>query len=129
MTPRPRLAAVSRDAHLTLRRVERQQWLIERLYASRTTVTFAALARELDVSERTIARDIQRLRESGVPVRVTPGRGGGVTIDHRRPAAPVPLDLPEVAALIASLAAVGPTVSESAASAMHKLAQALHHDP
>lgn len=38
------------------------------------------------------------------------------------------LDLPESAALVASLAALWPSVSDSAASAMRKLSQALHPD-
>lgn len=36
------------------------------------------------------------------------------------------LDLPAVAALISSLAVLGPSVSPSAASAMRKLTKALH---
>jgi len=51
-----RAAAASRDSHLTLRRVERQQYLIERLHASRTRLTHGRLADELGVTERTIAR-------------------------------------------------------------------------
>jgi hypothetical protein len=38
---------------------------------------------------------------------------------------PILFDLPEVAALMSSLAVLGPSVSESATSAMRKLAQAL----
>jgi len=39
---------------------------------------------------------------------------------------PIVFDLPELAALMSSLAVLGPTVSESAASAMRKLAEALN---
>lgn len=119
------LAAASRDAYLTLRRVERQQYLIERLHASPGRLTLGRLAVELGVAERTIARDIARLRHSGVPIAAVPGRGGGVTMVNVRPAESIQLDLPEIAVLMASLAAVGPTVSESATSAMAKLAAAL----
>lgn len=108
-----------------LRRAERQQWLVERLYAASSRLTLDELARELDVSGRTVARDVQRLRESGVPLRVTPGRLGGVELGRRGPVDPVSLDLVEIAALMSSLAVLGPTVTESAASAMRKLAQAL----
>lgn len=118
-------AAASRDSALTLRRVERQQYLIERLHASRSRLTQRRLAYELGVTERTIARDIDRLIHSGVPVTVVPGRGGGAIIENFAPAGPIALDVPEIAVLMASLAAVGPTASESAASAMHKLATAL----
>jgi predicted DNA-binding transcriptional regulator YafY len=118
-------AAASRDAHVTLRRVERQQHLIERLHASPRRLTLRQLADDLGVAERTIARDIDRLRHSGVPVDIAPGRGGGATIEHSTPAGTVELDLPEIAALMSSLAALGPTASASAASAMRKLTSAL----
>lgn len=105
--------------------MERQQHLIERLHSSPHRLTLGQLADDLGVSQRTIARDLGRLRDSGVPVTVTPGRAGGAIIDRTGPAGPVDLDLPEIAALMASLAALGPTVSESAARAMGKLATAL----
>jgi hypothetical protein len=41
---------------------------------------------------------------------------------------PVSFDLPEVAALLSSLAVLGPSVSDSAASAMRKLTDALGSD-
>jgi predicted DNA-binding transcriptional regulator YafY len=126
---RIRLAASSRDGHLALRRVERQQALIERLHAAHGgRVALAALARDLKVSERTVARDVERLRLSGVPVRAHPGRGGGVSLEPALPAGrtvTVELDLPEAAALVSSLAVLGPSVSPSAASAMRKLAAVL----
>lgn len=118
-------AAASRDPHLTLRRVERQQYIIERLHASRHRLTHRRLADELGVTERTIARDIERLIHSGVRITVVPGRGGGAIIENVAPAGPIDLDLSEIAVLMASLAAVGPTASESATSAMNKLAAAL----
>lgn len=118
-------AAASRDPHLTLRRVERQQYIIERLHASRNRLTHQRLADELGVTARTIARDIERLRHCGVPITVAPGRGGGATIECLAAVGPIDLDVSEIAVLMASLAAVGPTVSESAASAMNKFAAAL----
>jgi len=121
-----RLAAASRDGHLALRRVERQQALIERLHAAGgTRIPLAELARELGVSERTAARDVERLRLSGVPLEPRQGRGGGVMLRPTRGAVTVELDLPEAAALMSSLAVLGPSVSQSATSAMRKLASAL----
>lgn len=43
----------------------------------REPVTAAALARELQVSRRTVMRDLDELSAAGVPVYATPGRGGG----------------------------------------------------
>lgn len=122
-----RRAAASRDNHLTLRRVERQQRIIELLAAARTRVPLRRLAEEFGVAERTIARDLQRLRHSGVPIEVTPGRHGGATVISAHTIPPVTLDFSEVAAVMASLAAPGPSVTPSATSAMSKFARVLRH--
>jgi predicted DNA-binding transcriptional regulator YafY len=87
--------------------------------------TLGELARDLGVSARTVARDAERLRLSGAPIRVIAGRGGGVDLEHRGSVAPIAFDLPEVAALMSSLAVLGPTVSDSAGSAMRKLSDAV----
>lgn len=47
------------------------------LLQSRPSMTAGELARELDVSERTITRDAQALSEAGVPVYADRGRTGG----------------------------------------------------
>lgn len=103
--------------------------LIEKLHRVRgERLQFDMLARDLGVSPRTIARDVERLRSSGVPLEVRAGRGGGVSLPPARADVTVVLDLPEAAALISSLAVLGPSVSESAASAMRKLAAGLRSD-
>ena len=109
--------------------MERQQHLVERLHATRVRLTHQQLADELGVTGRTIARDLERLSYSGVPISVVPGRGGGAIIEPLAPPGPIQLDLPEIAALIASLAALGPTATASSASAMHKLTTALTPSP
>ncbi|WP_405769366.1 WYL domain-containing protein [Streptomyces sp. NBC_00080] len=47
------------------------------LLQSRPTLTASELARELEVSERTVTRDAQALSEAGVPVYAERGRAGG----------------------------------------------------
>jgi len=120
------LAASSCDGHLALRRVERQQALIERLHSAHgERIQLAELARDLRVSMRTVARDVERLRLSGVPLHAHQGRGGGVSLLPTNAAITLVLDLPEAAALMSSLAVLGPSVSQSTAAAMRKLADAL----
>ncbi|MCX4773045.1 YafY family transcriptional regulator [Streptomyces sp. NBC_01260] len=47
------------------------------LLQSRPAMTAAELARELEVSERTVTRDAQALSEAGIPVYAERGRAGG----------------------------------------------------
>jgi predicted DNA-binding transcriptional regulator YafY len=120
-----RLAAKSRDNHLTLRRVERQQRLVELLGAVPQPVPSPVLARRLGVGQRTVERDLARLRESGVPIESLPGSHGGHRLPRNAVPNPVPLTFEEIAALIASLAALGPTSTDSSDSAMRALVGAI----
>ena len=119
------LAAKSRDGHLTLRRVERQQRLVELLGAAPEPMPSPLLARELGVGLRTVERDLARLRESGVPIESVPGPHGGSRLPRNVSPDPVPLTFEEIAAVIASLAALGPTSTRSADSAMRALVRAI----
>ncbi|MDR1796905.1 MAG: YafY family transcriptional regulator [Clostridiales Family XIII bacterium] len=44
------------------------------------TVTAKTLAGRLEVSERTILRDVERLSEAGMPIYASRGRGGGISL-------------------------------------------------
>ncbi|MET1003942.1 MAG: HTH domain-containing protein [Propionibacteriaceae bacterium] len=120
-TPAVLLAAESRDNHLTLRRVERQHRLLELLGSSSEPLSSGHLARELGVGVRTVERDLARLRESGVPIESAPGTHGGSRLPRRTAPEPVMLTFEEIAALLASLTALGPTATHSSASAMRAL--------
>jgi predicted DNA-binding transcriptional regulator YafY len=119
------LSAESRDNHLTIRRVERQQRLVELLGAAQELVSSAVLARKLGVGLRTVERDLARLRESGVPIESVPGAHGGSRLPRSGVPDPVPLTFEEIAALIASLTALGPTSTPSSDSAMRALVKAI----
>ena len=54
--------------------------LILLLLQNRGRMTSAQLAAELEVSRRTILRDLDALGEAGLPIVVFPGRGGGVEL-------------------------------------------------
>lgn len=119
------LAAESRDSHLTLRRVERQQRLVEILGATTQPMPSPLLARQLGVGLRTVERDLARLRESGVPIESVSGPNGGSRLPRNAAPDPVSLSFEEIAALIASLAALGPTSTDSSNSAMRALVRAI----
>lgn len=74
---------------------------------------------------RTVERDLARLRAAGVLISVRGGPGGGYRLNCRAQVHPVPLTPGEIAALIASLVALGPTASATAVSTMNKLLDAL----
>jgi predicted DNA-binding transcriptional regulator YafY len=112
--------------HLARLRVDRQHRLIEELRRQRGRhATAQELAAALRVDVRTVERDIARLRDAGVPITARRGPGGGFRLDVPRTVAPVHLSPGEIAALIASVASVGPYVSATARSALTRLLEAL----
>ncbi|WP_341975579.1 HTH domain-containing protein [Microbacterium sp. LTA6] len=116
----------STDPHLTLRRIERQHALIEELRRRRGAPRSAlSLGSALGVTARTVERDIARMRESGIPIRVQRGPGGGYLFDVRSDIGPILLEPGEIAALLVALVALGPTATDSARTSMHKLTLAL----
>lgn len=121
-------SSASRDNHLVLRRVERHQQLVEMLHRRGERISFRELSDWFGVSHRTIARDVERLRHSGVPIDVRSGRHGGARLPGLIRQAAISFDIAELTALMSSLSALGPTASESAGSAMHKLVKAINPD-
>jgi predicted DNA-binding transcriptional regulator YafY len=66
--------------------------------------TIKALADLHNVSERTIARDLQLMRDQGLPIDADRGRGGGVRLDRNWGVGRLNLSYPEAVDLLISLA-------------------------
>jgi predicted DNA-binding transcriptional regulator YafY len=91
-------------------------------------LTAAKLAEELEVSERTIYRDVTALGTSGVPVVTEPGPGGGISLMERYRSDLTGLNSDEVQALFmlsipAPLMDLG--LDQRLKGALHKLSAAL----
>lgn len=87
------------------------------------------LASELDVSERTLRRDVDRLRELGYPVAAARGVGGGYQLQAGAQLPPLVLDDDDAVAISVGLrTAAGGTVAgmeEASLRALAKLEQVL----
>ncbi|WP_114560574.1 helix-turn-helix transcriptional regulator [Desertihabitans aurantiacus] len=87
------------------------------------------LAARLEVSERTLRRDIDRLRELGYPVRSTRGLEGGYQLEHGAAMPPLVVDADETVAIVVALrdATWGPAagLSEASVRALAKVMQVL----
>jgi predicted DNA-binding transcriptional regulator YafY len=84
--------------------------------------TGAELARRLDVTERTLRRDIARLRELDYPVRATPGVAGGYRLAAGTTLPPLLLDDDEAVAVVLSLStATSHTVTGIAETSLRAL--------
>ena len=99
------------------------------LLQSRPTWTGPELAERLDVTTRTVRRDIDRLRALGYPVRAGQGVGGGYQLGSGTALPPLLLDDEEAVAVAVSLRlAAGGTVAglgEPAMRTLGKLEQVL----
>ncbi len=87
------------------------------------------LARRLEVSPRTLRRDVESLQELGYPITTMRGTGGGYQLAPGASLPPLVLNEDEAAAVVIALkeAATGnhPTESEAAVSALAKIVQVL----
>lgn len=70
------------------------------------TSTVEALAKEVGTSRRTVLRDISALREAGYVIHSDVGRGGGLQLDPQSVQTNARLSVPEVFALLISVAAM-----------------------
>src|SRR6478735_226067 len=99
------------------------------LLQSRRFWSGEALAAELGVTERSVRRDVDRLRSLGYPVHAAAGVGGGYQLGAGRELPPLPLEDDEAVAVAVGLraAASGPVrgLEEASVRALAKLEQVL----
>jgi len=99
------------------------------LLSSRPTWTAADLVDRLEVTDRTLRRDVTRLRDLGYPIEGTTGRYGGYALGPGGRLPPLLLDDDEAVAVILGLREVSrtadPGVGEAALAALTKLGQVL----
>ncbi|MFJ9779505.1 helix-turn-helix transcriptional regulator [Amycolatopsis sp. NPDC101161] len=111
--------------HQAVPLVERRHALIEEMRARAPRfVTGRALAERTGTTVRTIERDATRLRAAGIPIEVKRSTGGGYRLPIPARLSPMSFTPGEVAALVASLVALGPYTSATARSALGKLVTA-----
>jgi len=83
-----------------LERLERLKGLLK----ANDSMTVKDLAGELDISVRSLSRDIELLRASGVPIDADRGRGGGVRLQRQWSFGRLHLDFEEGIDLLLSIA-------------------------
>ncbi|THH35828.1 WYL domain-containing protein [Aliishimia ponticola] len=109
----------------------RQDAIVRSLRRSGTS-TIDALSQEVGASRRTVLRDIGALREEGYIIHSDVGRGGGVQLDPSSVQTTARLTVPEVFALLISVAAMRAAgnlpFAELADAGLAKIEKALPRD-
>ena len=99
------------------------------LLSSRPSWSAVELSERLEVTDRTLRRDVTRLRGLGYPVEATTGRYGGYALAAGGRLPPLLLDDDEAVAVTIGLRDISlttdPTTSDAALSALTKLGQVL----
>ncbi|WP_030669259.1 YafY family protein [Streptomyces rimosus] len=88
----------------------------------------ALLAERLDISARTVRRDVDRLRELGYPIASTKGPDGGYRLGAGSELPPLLFDDEQAVALVVALrnaTTTGAGVEEAAARALHTVRQVM----
>jgi predicted DNA-binding transcriptional regulator YafY len=113
-----------------MNRTDRLYALVDELRrVSPRTRSAAWLARQFEVSVRTIERDLDALRTSGVPVWAEQGRGGGYGLDRNRTLPPLALTAEEALAVTVALRSIdGSPFGAAAARAVRKVLAGLPSD-
>jgi predicted DNA-binding transcriptional regulator YafY len=116
-----------------MRRADRLFRIIELLRRRKTALTAAAIGEKLEVSERTIYRDIRDLAQSGTPIEGEAGIGYRLRPGYDLP--PLMFDGDEIEALVLGARVVrgfgDPPLAKAAQSALAKIASVLpkHLEP
>lgn len=99
------------------------------MFSARATWNAEELAERLEITTRTLRRDVTRLRDLGYPVASTTGRYGGYELGAGGRLPPLLLDDDEAIAVSVALTGMSrdadPTLGEAALSASAKLRQVL----
>ena len=103
--------------------------LLLSLLQSRRDWPGAVLADRLEISHRTVRRDVDRLREMGYNIRATMGPDGGYRLDAGNELPPLLFDDDQVVALTVALQAAAQTGAGIEEAAVHALTTVRHVMP
>ena len=99
------------------------------LFSARPTWSADELTGRLEVTTRTLRRDVTRLRDLGYPIESTTGRHGGYALGAGGRLPPLLLDDDEAVAVTIGLRELSgtadPTLGEAAVAALTKLVQVM----